>query len=55
MNNPLEPFFPLQQFPLQAPQVDKKTKEWENSLINILIPKVSTRKNNKTRSRKSRV
>jgi hypothetical protein len=39
MNNPLEAFFPLQQFPEHHTILFKKEQEWEKSLIQLLIPK----------------
>jgi hypothetical protein len=55
INNPLEPFYPLFNFPDQEPFVHKKEKELEKSLIHLLTSskkKSSSKTKKKTRTKK---
>lgn len=45
INNPLEPFFPLQNYPKQDEMVIKKINEWETSLIGLFSYKKKQRLN----------
>jgi hypothetical protein len=56
INNPLEPFFPLFNFPDQEPDVHKKEEDFSKSLIHLLTSKKksSTKTKKKTISKKQK-
>ena len=51
INNPLEPFFPLQNYPKQSENVIKITEEWEKSILDLFSYK-KTKKLNRTQRKK---